>query len=75
MKFLSLLELCVSQSYFYELIINLMVSSGKFHQLSELFQYNLIADFQKIAGYLLSLQPYYEPAYQLALDMYKVKAS
>lgn len=59
------------QHYLYELIIHALITSKNFHQLQQYIHYNLIADSRMIAGYLLSLESSYPPAYQLALDMYK----
>lgn len=55
--------------YLYELLVNLFVKRGRFHQLHQYLQYRAIDDSVHVACQLLSLEGVYPPASQLALDM------
>jgi hypothetical protein len=55
--------------YLYELLVNLFVKRGRFHQLHQYLQYHAIDDSVHVACQLLSLEGVYPPASQLALDM------
>jgi hypothetical protein len=55
--------------YLYELLVNLFVKRGRFHQLHQYLQYHAIDDSVHVACQLLSLEAVYPPASQLALDM------
>jgi hypothetical protein len=55
--------------FLYELLVNLFVKRGRFHQLHQYLQYHAIDDSVHVACQLLSLESVYPPASQLALDM------
>ncbi|XP_064624746.1 regulator of MON1-CCZ1 complex-like isoform X2 [Lineus longissimus] len=59
------------QHYLYELVINTLVQHGCYYQLHQFLQYHVLSDSKPIACLLLSLENFYPPAYQLALDMLK----
>jgi len=58
-------------SFLYELLIDLLVRNNRFYQLHQFLQYHVISDSMHVACQLLSLETFYPPAYQLALDMLK----
>uniref|UniRef100_A0A8C4PY00 Regulator of MON1-CCZ1 n=1 Tax=Eptatretus burgeri TaxID=7764 RepID=A0A8C4PY00_EPTBU len=61
-----------AQHYLYELVINTLVRNNAFYQLHQLLQYHVLSDSKKLACLMLSLESFYPPAHQLALDMLKM---
>ncbi|ELU04563.1 hypothetical protein CAPTEDRAFT_178501 [Capitella teleta] len=59
------------QHYLYELIINTLVQHNCFYQLHQFLQYHVLSDSKPLACLMLSLESFYPPAHQLALDMLK----
>ncbi|KAK2723768.1 regulator of MON1-CCZ1 complex-like [Artemia franciscana] len=57
------------QHYIYELLIGLLLESDNFYQLHQMLQYHAISDSKPLACLLLSLEPKYPAAVQLAVDM------
>lgn len=57
--------------YIYEFLIDLLVKNNAFYQLHQFLQYHVVTDSLHVACQLISLEPYYKPAFQLALDMLK----
>ena len=58
------------QYLIYELLINVLVRGKKFYQLHQFLQYQVLTPSKPLACLLLSLQPHYPHATQLALDMF-----
>lgn len=61
----------VVKSFLYEFIIDQLVRHNRYYQLHQFIQYHVIADSLHVACQLLSLEDFYPPSYQLALDMLK----
>jgi regulator of MON1-CCZ1 complex len=57
--------------YLHELLINALVSNGRWGQLHQFLQYHVVNDSAHVACQLLSLESKYPPAYQFAMDMMK----
>jgi len=55
--------------FLYEMLVNLFVKRGRYHQLHQFLQYHAILDSVHVACQLLSLETVYKPSSQMALDM------
>ena len=64
-------HMIIVEDYLYMLLISLMVRNNQFYQLHQFLQYHVISDSLHVACQLLSLEPSYPPAAQLALDILK----
>ena len=53
--------------FLYELLVNLFVKRGRFHQLHQFLQYHAISDSVHVACQLLSLESVYPPASQVSV--------
>ncbi|XP_015783054.1 regulator of MON1-CCZ1 complex [Tetranychus urticae] len=60
------------QYLIYELLINVLVRGKKFYLLHQFLQYQVLTPSKQLACLLLSLQPHYPHATQLALDMFQL---
>lgn len=59
------------QYFIYELLINVLIREKRYYQLHQFLQYHVFTPCKPLACLLLSLQPHYPHATQLALDMFK----
>ncbi|EGD76571.1 hypothetical protein PTSG_07688 [Salpingoeca rosetta] len=55
----------------YDLLFAALVEDGRFYQLHQFLQYHVIDDDKYLACRLLSIKDQYQPALQLAMDMFK----
>ena len=59
------------QYFVYEFLITHLVRTQQFYQMHQFLQYHVFSDSKQLACLLLSLEPHYKYAVQLALDMFK----
>ncbi|XP_054153556.1 regulator of MON1-CCZ1 complex-like [Oppia nitens] len=59
------------QYFVYEVLIRHLVRSEQYYQMHQFLQYHVFTDSKPLACLLLSLEPHYKFAVQLALDMLK----
>ena len=59
------------QYFVYEFLITHLVRTRQFYQMHQFLQYHVFSDSKPLACLLLSLEPHYKYAVQLALDMLK----
>jgi len=64
-------SLIAVEPFLYSKLIEVLVKAGRFQQLCQFIQYHVIGDSVPVAFQLVSLEPKYPPAYQMALDMLK----
>lgn len=57
------------EHFLYELLINCLVINKMYYQLHQMVQYHIVIDSKPLACLLLSLESFYSPAHQMALDM------